>query len=169
MSNKSSRPEKKLKISSTETTEKSTSARASRDYKVTVPCLLTHSLCLHLFSVTSVVPQARDEILLGLRPRAALYHCLQPQGRGRQGYRSEQRKSLINRERLSATKDAQEELWIGGDFWEQPSLGRPRPGQAPALPLIPSSLNLRFRVEKILTPQGAQVGSVELIERSVQA
>src|SRR5208337_1772552 len=38
----------------TETTEKSTSARAGRDNKVTVPCLLTHSLRLHVFSVTSV-------------------------------------------------------------------------------------------------------------------
>jgi hypothetical protein len=63
---------KKFTTERTETTEKSTSARASRDYKVTVPCLLTHSLCLHLFSLTSVVPQARDEILLGLRPKAAL-------------------------------------------------------------------------------------------------
>jgi hypothetical protein len=45
---------KKFTTERTETTEKSTSARASRDYKVTVPCLLTHSLCLHLFSVTSV-------------------------------------------------------------------------------------------------------------------
>jgi hypothetical protein len=57
----------------TENTEKSNSARASRDYKVTVPCLLAHSLCMQLFSVTSVVPQARDEILLGLlRLRASL-------------------------------------------------------------------------------------------------
>jgi hypothetical protein len=46
---------KKFTTEGTETTEKSTSARASRDYKVTVPCLLTHTLCLHLFSVTSVV------------------------------------------------------------------------------------------------------------------
>jgi hypothetical protein len=58
----------------TETTEKSTSARASEDCKVTVPRLLTHRLCLHLFSVTPVVPQARDGILLGLRPRATLYY-----------------------------------------------------------------------------------------------
>jgi hypothetical protein len=72
MTKKSSRPEKKFRNSSTETKEKSTSARASRDYKVTVPCFLTHSLCLHLFSVTSVVPQARDEILLGFWPKAAL-------------------------------------------------------------------------------------------------
>src|SRR5208337_252968 len=45
---------KKFTTERTETTEKSTSARASRDYKVRVPCLLTHSLCLDLFSVTSV-------------------------------------------------------------------------------------------------------------------
>jgi len=63
---------RKLTTQRTESTEKSTSARASGDYKVTVSCLLTHSLLLHLFSVTSVVPQARDEILLGLRPKAAL-------------------------------------------------------------------------------------------------
>jgi hypothetical protein len=67
MTKKSSRPEKKFGNSSTETTEKSTSARASRDYKVALPCLLTYSLCLHFFSVTSVVPQVRDEILLGWR------------------------------------------------------------------------------------------------------
>jgi hypothetical protein len=54
MTKKSSRPDKKFGVSSTETTEKSTSARASRDYKVAVPCLLTHSPCLHFFSVTSV-------------------------------------------------------------------------------------------------------------------
>jgi hypothetical protein len=46
---------KKFTTERTETTEKSTSARASSDYKVTVRCLLTHSLCLHLFSVVSVV------------------------------------------------------------------------------------------------------------------
>ena len=34
--------------------EKSGSARASRDYKVTIPCLSPHSPCLHLFSVISV-------------------------------------------------------------------------------------------------------------------
>ena len=39
----------------TEVTEKSTSSRANRDYKVTVPRFLAHSLCLHFFSVTSVV------------------------------------------------------------------------------------------------------------------
>jgi hypothetical protein len=39
----------------TETTEKSTSSRPNRDYKVTVPRFLAHSLCLHLFSVASVV------------------------------------------------------------------------------------------------------------------
>jgi hypothetical protein len=33
---------------------------------------IANSLCLHLFSATSSVPQARDEILLGLRLRAAL-------------------------------------------------------------------------------------------------
>ena len=35
--------------------------------RVTVASLLTHSSLLRLFSVTSVVPQTRDEILLGLR------------------------------------------------------------------------------------------------------
>jgi hypothetical protein len=45
---------KKFTTERTETTEKSTSARASRDCKVTVHCLLTHSLCLHVFSVISV-------------------------------------------------------------------------------------------------------------------
>jgi hypothetical protein len=63
---------KELTTERTETKEKCTPARASRDYKVTVPCLLPPSLCLYLFSVTSVVPQARDEISLGLRPKAAL-------------------------------------------------------------------------------------------------
>jgi len=45
---------------------------ASRDYKVTVPCSLTHSLCRRLFSVTSVVPQARDEVLTWV---AAILRC----------------------------------------------------------------------------------------------
>jgi hypothetical protein len=35
----------------TESTEKSTFALGSGDYKVTVLCLLAHSLCLRLFSV----------------------------------------------------------------------------------------------------------------------
>jgi hypothetical protein len=51
---------KKFTTERTETTEKSTSARASRDYKVTV--LLTHSVCLHLFSV---IPQGGMKSFLG--------------------------------------------------------------------------------------------------------
>jgi hypothetical protein len=43
----------------TETTEKRTLARASGDYKIMVPCFLTYSLSLRLFSVTSVASVVR--------------------------------------------------------------------------------------------------------------